>query len=100
MKVTKSEIINYLKANKSEFENKYFIDRFGLFGSYARGEAGEYSDIDISYILKEGKKLSYFELFNLEKKLEKYFDRRVDLINYRYMNPIVKYKSSKEIIYV
>jgi hypothetical protein len=32
--------------------------------------------------------------------MEKYFNRRVELINYRYINPIVKYKSSKEIIYV
>ena len=37
---------------------------------------------------------------NLEKRLENYFKRPVELINYRYMNPIIKYKASKDIIYV
>ena len=100
MKVTKNEILRYLKENKNQFENTYFINSFGLFGSYARNEANENSDIDIVYTLKEGKKITYFQLFDLEKRLENYFKRPVELINYRYMNPIIKYKASKDIIYV
>lgn len=100
MKTTKAEILKYLKDNMSVFESEYFINKFGLFGSYARDEADETSDIDLVYFLAEGKRISYFQLYNLEKQLELHFNKKNELINYKYMNPIIKYKSSKDIIYV
>ncbi len=100
MKTTQKEILNYLVNNKNEFSEKYSINKFGLFGSFARNEQTENSDIDIIYILEKDKKLTYFMLFDLEKKLEKQFNRKIELINYLYINPIIKYKSEKDIIYV
>lgn len=91
MKTTQKEILNYLVNNKNEFSEKYSINKFGLFGSFARNEQTENSDIDIIYILEKDKKLTYFMLFDLEKKLEKQFNRKIELINYLYINPIIKY---------
>jgi len=42
--MTKEAIINYLTSHKKEFAQKYNIEKIGLFGSYARGEAEENSD--------------------------------------------------------
>ncbi len=100
METTQKEILKYLSNNKSEFTEKYYIDKFGLFGSFARNEQTGNSDIDIIYILEKDKKITYFMLYDLEKKLEKHFNRKIELINYQYVNPIIKYKSQKDIIYV
>lgn len=100
MEITKNEILKYLEENMSKFKNEYFIIKFGLFGSYARGDANETSDVDLVYILKEGENISYVQLYKLEKQFEEYFNKKIDLVNYRYMNPIIKYKSSNDIIYV
>ncbi len=95
-----TEILTYLSDQKSDFSEKYYINTFGLFGSFARNEQTESSDIDIVYILEKDKQITYFMLFELEKRLEKHFKRKIELINYQYMNPIIKYKSEKDIIYV
>jgi len=100
MQTTQTSILEYLNNNKLEFAQKYYINKFGLFGSFARNEQTENSDIDIVYFMKEDEKISYFQLFELEKILEKQFNRKVELINYQYINPIIKYKAKNEIIYV
>ena len=37
-----------LREHKPELQRKYPVARLGVFGSYARGEATEKSDIDIA----------------------------------------------------
>ena len=50
--IDKTNILNYLKEHYSEFKNKYNVEQIGLFGSYARDEATENSDIDIFVKMK------------------------------------------------
>ena len=45
---TKDEIIAILRNFKEEFGERYGIEKLGLFGSVARGEQKEDSDIDIN----------------------------------------------------
>lgn len=45
--MTKKHILDYLSIHKPEFQKKYGVEEIGLFGSYARDEAKEDSDIDI-----------------------------------------------------
>jgi len=47
MPCTKQSILNYLSTNIQEFQAKYGVERIGLFGSYARDEATDESDIDL-----------------------------------------------------
>ena len=50
------EILEYLQQNKSEFHSRYGVTKIGLFGSYARDQNNEESDIDIVVeFLKEKK---------------------------------------------
>ena len=98
--VTKDAIINFLKENKEEFKEMFDIEEIGLYGSYSRGDYDENSDIDIVYVLKERNGFSYFEYIELGEILSRQFKKKVELVNYKYMNPIIKHKAEKEIIYV
>ena len=97
--MTKEAVLNFLKEKKEEFRNMFDIEAIGLYGSYSRGDHNEKSDIDIVYVLKEGNKFSYFEYLRLGEILSGQFKKKVELVNYKYMNPIIKHKAEKEIIY-
>jgi hypothetical protein len=44
---TLKEIEKIIKQHQRELEEKYKVKRIGVFGSYARGEQSEGSDIDV-----------------------------------------------------
>ena len=75
----KVKIIRILKKNK--------IKRAGIFGSYARGEQKENSDIDI---LVEPSKGMGFKFAGLEIQLAKALNRKVDLVSYNGISPYLK----------
>ena len=56
-----SEIEKELKSQKYYFAEKYNVSEIGVFGSYARGEATEKSDLDLLVSYKE--KTNFFEIF-------------------------------------
>ena len=45
---TLQTILKILRQHKPELQKKYPIGKLGVFGSYARGDANEKSDIDIA----------------------------------------------------
>jgi len=53
--------------------------RVGVFGSFAKGVAGEDSDVDV-YVEFDDAKRTYDNLFALHELLETYLERRVDLV--------------------
>jgi uncharacterized protein len=61
-----------------------------LFGSYARGEAKEDSDIDILFSLKENTRISYFGLAKYLIDLEEKFSNKVDLVEENLIYPRLK----------
>jgi uncharacterized protein len=53
--------------------------RVGIFGSFARGDAGEDSDVDV-YVEFDDAKRTYDNFFALHELLETSLGRRVDLV--------------------
>ena len=98
--MTKQAILNFLKKKKEEFRKSFSIEKIGLYGSYSRGDQTNDSDIDIVYVLKDGNKFGYSEYLELNEMLSKQFKKKIELVNYKYMNPIIKHKAEKDIIYV
>jgi len=98
----KQSIINYLKKRKDEFYNLYGITSIGLYGSYARDEATEGSDVDIFYKRDSDFKLkSGLEFLNLSEKSAKELDvKKVDFVSLNFMNLIIKHYAKKDFIYV
>lgn len=92
----KSDIIEVLKNKKSVYHIKNFI----LFGSFANGTNTAQSDIDIAYIENEKSRLNFDNYLKLESELQDIFDTKIDLINYKKFDSLVKLHSQKEFIYV
>lgn len=70
------------------------VTKSSLFGSYVRGDYGIDSDIDILVELPKGSSL--LDLVRLEKKLEKALSKKVDLLTYNSVHPLLKDNISKD----
>lgn len=74
------------------------VVRAGIFGSYARGEATKKSDIDVLIQFKGRKSL--LDLAGLEIELEEKLMKKVDVVTYNSLNPLIKEQVLKEEIEV
>jgi hypothetical protein len=70
----------------AEICQRFGVARLDVFGSFARGEAGTDSDVDLLYELAPGRQLGW-ELEDLNEELEAAFGRPVDLIARRAVHP-------------
>lgn len=66
----------------------YKPSKLGIFGSYARNEASDKSDIDILYSLENT--VGLFKLITLKETLEKRLNKHVDLVSEKYINKNLK----------
>jgi len=96
--MTKKEILSFLHQKKEFLSKKYGVTSIGLFGSYARDEANENSDIDIAVEMKSEHKFMNF--FALKYYLQEQFKKPVDIGIESAIKPIAKKYIEKEIIYV
>jgi len=96
----KQDILNYLKSNQEYYYNQFGVKFIGLFGSFARDEANDDSDIDILYKIEKDKKLSMFKYLKLTKQLEDYFQKKIDLVRDETLKPQIKSYIQKDISYV
>ncbi|MCY4162540.1 MAG: nucleotidyltransferase domain-containing protein [Flavobacteriaceae bacterium] len=71
----------------------YQPTKIGLFGSVARGEERTDSDVDIAYSF-DGY-FGFFELHDLIEDLEKKSHRKVDLVDFDFLNPPIKLEPFK-----
>ncbi len=94
----RKKILRILKEYKETFQQKYQIVTLGVFGSVARDEAIEQSDVDIVVKLK---KQDLFNIIGIKQELEVRLESSVDVVSYRNsMNPFLKKKIDKDAVYV
>ena len=95
---TRTEIIHLLSLYKPTAQSKYGLTRLGIFGSVARGEQTEDSDVDVCY---EGRVPSLLTLDLIQTDLEEILGSRVDLVRIRDgMNSLLRERIRKEGVYV
>jgi len=73
---------------------RYDVKRAALFGSFVRGEQREDSDIDILVEFKDGKSL--LDLVGLKIELEEALGRKVDVLTYNSLHPLLRDKILQE----
>ncbi|MDA8582327.1 nucleotidyltransferase family protein [Schleiferiaceae bacterium] len=94
---TREEILDKLKVLKVALGKSYPISNLALFGSYARSEQMEDSDIDILIELN-GQIGSRF--IDLAEEFEKSLGRRVDLVSKKGVKDRYLKSIESELIYV
>ena len=72
------------------------VKKVWLFGSYARGEAREDSDVDLMFSLEEQTKISYFGLARFLLDLEERLSRKIDFVEEEVMYPRIRKEVDKD----
>ena len=67
MSCSKDQIVDFLASHKESFAADFSVQRLGLFGSYARGEECEESDVDI---VVELEKPDMYYLIGIKQAIE------------------------------
>ena len=74
----------------AEVCEQYGVRTLKIFGSFARGEATEESDIDL--LVTFVRPVGFFKLGALERELSRLFGRRVDLVTEGALSPYIRDK--------
>jgi predicted nucleotidyltransferase len=97
--LSSEEIIKFLKENQPYLRNKFSVIEIGLFGSFARDEQNENSDIDILVVFSQGT----IDLYDKEQKLKEYltnhFNRKVDICTKKWIKPLFKPMVLNDVLY-
>ncbi|MDR1675371.1 MAG: nucleotidyltransferase family protein [Tannerella sp.] len=90
--------IKRLRDFKRNHAGEYGITRIGIFGSVARGEQKENSDVDIYF---ESETISLFQMGGLLNALEETLGTKVDLIH-KHKRPRTAFlhRIEKDMVYV
>lgn len=92
------DLLAELKTFKKLHGDEYGLRALGVFGSFARGEATEESDVDIVF---ETNQPNLFRTSRMRQKLEELLAHHVDVVRFRdNMNPRLKKRILQEARYV
>ena len=96
--MTRKDILQTLAKFQRDRRDEFGIVRLGIFGSTARDQTDEQSDVDVVV------ELAYpdmFALIGIKQELEAMLNRPVDVVRYREnMNAFLKQRIQQEAIYV
>jgi len=96
--MTRSELLRRLADLKNELKQRYGIEEMALFGSYARGEAKEESDVDIVILKMKVKDIS--KRLGAKDFLEQQLNKKIDLGYFDTMKTFIKNRIKKDFVYV
>jgi predicted nucleotidyltransferase len=97
--LTSDQIIRFLKENNSYLKEHFYCSEIGLFGSFARNEQTEKSDIDILVVFQPDTPNLYEVELELKAYLKRTFNREIDVCSKKWIKPIFKPLILSEAIY-
>lgn len=90
-----------ITQNKEYLRKTYGVEEIGVFGSFARGDNDENSDIDISIEINHDKAIvGFFEFARMERFLEELLGRKVDLVTKDSIKPYIKERILAQMIMI
>ncbi|MBP1909622.1 nucleotidyltransferase family protein [Methanolobus bombayensis] len=90
--------LNLLKEHENVIKERFGLKKLGIFGSFARGEALDKSDVDVLVEFSEGKK-TFDNFMEIKFYLEEHFEREVDLVIETAIKPKLKDYIMREAVY-
>lgn len=95
----KEQILEFIRNNKDQFYIKFRIIRIGIFGSVARNEQTDKSDIDLIVEFEADTPDLFHKKNELKKIFSERFDSEVDICRERYIKPIFKKQIIQDALY-
>ena len=96
--MTKDQVLYELTRFRRNRHDEFGIVRIGVFGSTARGQITDESDVDV---VVEMAKPDLLLLVGIKQELEGLLRRQVDIVRYRDdMNPFLRHRIDQEAVYV
>jgi predicted nucleotidyltransferase len=95
---TRDEVLGILAQHKMLLLETYRITRLGVFGSYARGEQTDESDIDV--LVEYDQAPSLWRLIELRDYLSELFANKVDVVTKNGLKARIKERVLAEVIYL
>jgi len=94
------KIIDFLKNHKKDFRERFNIKTLGVFGSFARNEAQDASDIDLIVEFDDNTSNIFEKKQEIKALLGNEFNREIDICNLRYIKPFLKDHILNQALYV
>lgn len=94
-KQTRNSILETLRNHKAYMKEAFGVEKIGLFGSYARGEETETSDIDLLVKMPS----DFDRFYDLKTFLESKFDKTIDLGQETSLRRFIRKRIESEIVY-
>ena len=90
--------INDIKIKILPILKKYNVKKAGIFGSVARNEANEESDVDI--LVEIDSDISLLDFIGMKIEIEEILGKKIDLVEYNAIKPLLRKKILKEEVHI
>ena len=97
--LSSNDILYFLRHNKPYICDKFYCSQIGLFGSFARNEQTEDSDIDILVRFRDDAPDLYSLEMALKEYLKKQFKKEINICSEKWIRPVFKPLVLKDAIY-
>ncbi|KAF5088595.1 Nucleotidyltransferase domain protein [anaerobic digester metagenome] len=94
---SREEVFAILQRLRDELSTRFSVSRIGIFGSVARGEQTETSDIDI--LVEFSRPIGFFTFVELEEYLSLRLGAPVDLVTPDALKPLIRERVAAEVAY-
>lgn len=91
-------VVEIIRKSENIIKERYHVKKIGVFGSFARGQEGVGSDIDILVEFYDGQK-TFDNYMDLKYFLQDLFGREVDLVTVKALKQQLKDNILNEVIY-
>jgi len=98
--IKRDEILSFLREKKNELFTDYQLIKIGLFGSFAKDEGTEDSDIDLIVEFQPNTENLSEKKSEIKRLVAERFNREVDLCREKYIKPYFKSQILESAIYV
>lgn len=97
---SQKQILDFISKNKDLLKRQFHVSKIGLFGSYARNEQTDNSDIDLIIDFEENTNNLYDLKIEIKRFFKENLNLEIDICREKYIKPIYKNRIIKETIYV
>lgn len=94
--LNKEKILSFLREHKEQLHENFGVTKIALFGSYARGDQGPESDVDVAI---EALKHEFRNRLRLKEFLEQHFHTKVDVVYLKSMRAFIRRSIEEDLAY-